>query len=66
MTNIESQCDGWAFAFFASRGTVLTPNELEHVAELAENAVAVEARLRNLVAPDLLFTAICSSEERAA
>jgi hypothetical protein len=66
MTDIEPQCDGWAFAFLASRGVVLTPNELDHVAELAEQAVAVEARLRDLVTPDLPFTAIYSAEERTA
>lgn len=56
----------WAFEYFEATGQALSPAEAGYVPEIAASVLAITARLKNLVSPELPFTPVYSALERSA
>lgn len=56
----------WAFEYFTASGQVLSPAEVEQIPVIAASVLAVTARIRNIVSPELPFTPVYSVQEGGA
>lgn len=56
----------WAFEYFRATGQALSSAESGYVPEIAASVLAITARLKNLVSPELPFTPVYSALERSA